>query len=231
MHSSPDRLTADDLLGTVDVPLKDLVQSQDTHNRISIREDHFTGTEGSEWPGTLSWECGYFSKTTLEQHLKHRHQDVDQIKDKIKAEAEEKLREAKTRDDETEEIEQQKKEDLKEKSDEIIAGSKPTEEWPSGILSFRIEQINGLEVQKIKQSGVEEGGEDEESDDLPSAYCTVIINHQRVYKTRTKLKSNKPFVCPTPHPTRSTLITPPVRCRVREVHPRLAEYYCDHRCA
>jgi hypothetical protein len=195
---SLDRLTADDLLGTIDVPLKDLMTGQDTHNRISIREDRFSGVEGSTLPGTLSWECGYFSKTTLEQHLKHRDQDVDQLKDKIEAEAEEKLREAKTRDDERGEAEQQKKEDLKEKSDEIIASTKPTEEWPSGILSIKIEQISGLEVQKIKQSGVKEGGEDEESDDLPSAYCTVIINHQRVYKTRTKLKSNKPFVRRTP---------------------------------
>lgn len=196
--SLPDRLSADDLLGTIDVPLKDLMNDQDTHNRISIREDRFLGSDGSTWPGTLSWECGYFSKTTLEQHLEHRHQDVDEIKDKIEAEAEEKLREAKTRDDERAEIEQQKKEDLKEKTDEIIAGSKPTQEWPSGILSIKVEQINGLEVEKIKQSGVEEGGEDEESDDLPSAYCTVIINHQRVYKTRTKLKTNKPFVRRTP---------------------------------
>ncbi|KAF9457832.1 hypothetical protein BDZ94DRAFT_166478 [Collybia nuda] len=188
-----DRLTADDLLGTVDVPLKQLMHSPDTRNRIAIREDGFSDTNGSPCPGTLSWECGYFSKTTLEQHLEHRHQNVDEIKDRIEAEAEEKLREAKARNDETEEIEQQKKEDLKEKSDEIIASTKPTQEWPSGILSLRIEQINGLEVQKIKQSGVKEGGEDEESDDLPSAYCTVIINHQRVYKTRTKLKSNKPF--------------------------------------
>ncbi|KAF5343508.1 hypothetical protein D9756_011602 [Leucocoprinus leucothites] len=29
--------------------------------------------------------------------------------------------------------------------------------------------------------------------DLPSAYCEVVINHQRVYKTRTKMKSNNPF--------------------------------------
>lgn len=191
---SKDRMTADDILGTVDVPLKELMKSTETKNRISVREDKLRGIDGSPWQGTLSWECGYFSKTTLEQHLAKQHKDAKAIKQKIETEAEEKLREAQTRNNETGEIEQQKKEDLKEKSDEIIAGSRPTEDWPSGILSIRIEQIAGLEVEKIKESGVKEGGEDEDSGDLPSAYCTVIVNHQRVYKTRTKMKSDKPFV-------------------------------------
>lgn len=35
--------------------------------------------------------------------------------------------------------------------------------------------------------------EEEEGDDLPSAYCTVILNHQKVFKTRTKPKNSKPF--------------------------------------
>ncbi|KAF8873769.1 hypothetical protein BD779DRAFT_1664331 [Infundibulicybe gibba] len=145
-----DRMTADDTLGIVNLPLKDLMTNSSTLNTISIREDQFTDASGSPWPGKLSWE---------------------------------KLREAVARDhNETGEIEQQKKEDLKERSEEVIAGSKPAAEWPSGIVAVRIEQINGLE-----------GGEDEEADDLPSAYCTVIVNHERVYKTRVKVKSNKPF--------------------------------------
>ncbi|KAF9457692.1 hypothetical protein BDZ94DRAFT_1240598 [Collybia nuda] len=158
----------------------------DARNRIAIREDDFFITDGSPHLGTFSWEYGYFLKTTLERIWN----TVTRI---IEVEAEEKLREAKARNNETEEIEQQKKEDLKEKSDEIITSTKLTGQWPSGILSLRVEQINGLEVQKVKQSGVEEDGEDEVSDDLPSAYRTVIINHQRVYKTRAKLKSNKHF--------------------------------------
>lgn len=34
---------------------------------------------------------------------------------------------------------------------------------------------------------------EEEGDDLPSAYCTIILNHQKIYKTRTKPKNAKPF--------------------------------------
>ncbi|RDB18391.1 hypothetical protein Hypma_000357 [Hypsizygus marmoreus] len=188
-----DRMTADDLLGTVEVPLKDLMTDSKVKNRMSVREDTLCDMGGTPCIGTLLWECGYFSKTTLKQHFANRSKDTDAIESQIKAEVEDMLREAKTRDSEKGEMEQQKREDLKEKSQEIIAGSKPTEEWPSGVLAIKIEQITGLEVRKLHNSEVRESGEDEEAGDLPSAYCTVIINHQRVYKTRTKLKSNKPF--------------------------------------
>ncbi|KAF4614105.1 hypothetical protein D9613_007866 [Agrocybe pediades] len=191
-----DRFTADDLLGEVEVPLHDLMSSDQSHNRMSIRDDELKSEKGDRMPGKLHWECGYFPKTTFDQHLANKkHKDAQEIREKIEAEAEKKLREAKARDDQAEdgEVQQQKKEDMKEKSDEIIAGTKPTEEWPSGILSVRIEQIDGLELIKVRETGVKEDAEDSEDGDLPSAYCTIIINHQRVYKTRTKMKSNNPF--------------------------------------
>jgi hypothetical protein len=186
-------MTADDMLGKVELPLKEIMNSEDMHNKISIREDSFTSEDGEPWPGSLHWECGYFSKTDLEQHL--ARDKTRELKENIDKEAEDKLREAKTDDEDTTgEIDQQKKEDFKESSDKIIADSRPSDEWPSGILLVRIEQISGLEIQKIRESGVRENDEDVDSDDLPSAYCTVIINHERVYKTRTKVKSGNPFV-------------------------------------
>ncbi|ESK94680.1 meiotically up-regulated 190 protein [Moniliophthora roreri MCA 2997] len=189
-----DRFTADDLLGTVEVPLKDVMQSSETKNRISDREDEFTGDDETSWPGQLRWSLGYFSKTTLEQHLSNREENAEEIKHKIVEEAEDKLREAEGRNhEENSEIEQQKREDLKERSDEIIASSPPPQEWPSGILSVRIEQINGVEVPQVRQSGTNKDIEEEDSDDLPSPYCTVIINHEMVYRTRTKTKANNPY--------------------------------------
>ena len=169
---------------------------KDSLNHMSVRNDGLLSDSGKEEPGTLHWEVGYFAKTTFDQHLEHKRQDAKEVREKIEQEAEAKLREAKARDETAEdaEVEQQKKEDLKEKSDEVIAGSKPTEQWPSGILSVRIEQISGLEVDKIRESGVKEDAEEDDEADLPSAYCTIMINHQRVYKTRTKMKSNNPFV-------------------------------------
>ncbi|KAF8975077.1 hypothetical protein BDQ17DRAFT_307169 [Cyathus striatus] len=191
-----DRFTADDHLGTVSVPLSKLVSSQDTLNNISPRTDKLTTDKGDPMHGELAWEVGYFAKTTLEQH----RPDAKEITEKIMHEAEEKLKEAKTPgEDSTGEIEQQKREDLKMKSDEIITSQPPSEEWPSGIMSIRIEQIRGLEVQHVRESGVREGeeqggeGMEEGGGDLPSSYCTVLINDSRVYKTRTKMKSKDPY--------------------------------------
>ncbi|KAJ7115858.1 hypothetical protein C8R44DRAFT_709280 [Mycena epipterygia] len=189
-----DRGAADDLLGTVEVNLHDLMGDAKTQNQMSSRKDRFTDVNGTPWPGELEWDCGYFAKTTLEQHLKEKGKDVEEVKRNIEHDTERELREAETLEhDGQEEIDKQKQADLKDRSDEIIAGSAPTDEWPSGILSIQIEQIRGLVVQKTRGSAAGEGAEDEEDQDLPSAYCTIILNHQRVYKTRTKLKSNKPF--------------------------------------
>ncbi|KAJ8072423.1 hypothetical protein PM082_015982 [Marasmius tenuissimus] len=189
-----DRLTADDILGIVEVPLKELMRSSETKNRINERTDELTGDDGKKWPGTLTWSVGYFGKTTLEQHLSDKEEDAKEIEENVKEEAQEKLREAETRRHEKNpEIEQQTEQDLKEKSQEVIAGSPPPAEWPSGILSISIEQINGVEVPNVRQSGTHDGPEEEESDELPSAYCTIMIDHERVYKTRTKMKDNNPY--------------------------------------
>lgn len=235
-------MTADDVLGTVEVPLEDLMTKSETLNRSTPHEDRFTDVGGSPWPGSVRWSVGYFAKTGLEAAKPH---DAEEVKKKVDKQAEEKLKEAQGRgqgEDDHGELRRQKAEDLKERTEEIIAGARPSTEWPSGVLSIRIEQITGLEVDKIRESGVREGGEDEERDDLPSAYCTVIIDHQRVYKTRTKLKSGKPFVRPSiclpsfisvRHATEAarSRVLIAVQRRHRAVHQRLATHHHHHRCA
>lgn len=65
-----------------------------------------------------------------------------------------------------------------------------------GIFSIQIHQITGLEFEKIHKShsqGEEESDGEEGAGDLPSSYCTVILNHQKIFKTRTKPKNAKPF--------------------------------------
>ncbi|KAJ7031619.1 hypothetical protein C8F04DRAFT_1110009 [Mycena alexandri] len=189
-----DRQAADDLLGTVEVNLHDIMNDEKTLNTMASRTDRFTDLNGKPWPGELRWDCGYFAKTTMEQHLAEKGENIEEFKRNIETETERELRESEAvRHDNKEEIEKQKKADMKDRTDEIIAGSPPTEEWPSGVLAINIEQIRGLLVQKTRGSVVQEGTEDEGQQDLPSAYCTVIVNHARVYKTRTKLKTNKPF--------------------------------------
>ncbi|KAF8907354.1 hypothetical protein CPB84DRAFT_1768999 [Gymnopilus junonius] len=193
-----DRITADDLLGNVEVDLQEIMTSKESRNCMSVRTASLVDEKGKDWPGTLQYEYGFFAKTTFEQHLANKSQNAEEIRTKISKEAEDKLREAKARERteeaEADQVERQKKEDTRERTEEIVAGTSPIAEWPSGILSIQIEQVTGLEIQKIRQSGVkDDAGDEAEEDDLPSAYCTIIINHQRVYKTRTKMKSNNPF--------------------------------------
>jgi C2 domain len=200
-----DRTSADDDLGRVEVDLKDLMQSSDTKGKIFDREDRFKGPDGEEdMPGTLFWSAGYFAKAhiTAEQIAAQTEEpdvnSVEDLKEKVGKTAEHKLREA-TAKDESREISQQKAQDLKEREDTLIISSPPPKEYPSGILSIQIHQITGLELEQLnknrsnKKTLSDSDEEDEDSDDLPSAYCNITLNHTKVFKTRTKPKNAKPF--------------------------------------
>lgn len=216
---------------------------------LSSRTDELKDDKGHHRPGSLEWEVGYFTKTTLEQQFEAQgksKEEVDQWKNDVEQEAEDKLREGlpednthaselasnlagrlssmlgggKTQKENAQgrveapreqsnnthesEIAQQKSEDLKEKTDEFISSSSPpTDAWPSGILSILIESISGLEVEKIRETGVNPDNNPEEQqgdagvdggDNMPSSYCVVVLNHEKVYKTRVKMKSSNPYV-------------------------------------
>ena len=78
----------------------------------------------------------------------------------------------------------------------MIISTPPLEEYPSGIFAITIHQITGLEFEQVnkRQAEKDEGNDMAEgSGDLPSSYCTVILNHQKIFKTRTKPKNAKPF--------------------------------------
>ena len=197
-----DRLSADDDLGRIELDLKDLMKSDETNGRMHDREDGFKAMKAGEgMPGKLSWSVGYFSKTRItEDQLTAQDEDpdvktMDQLKKKVYAEAERKLREASK--DHQHEVEQQKQEDFKTRQDQLIIASPPSQDYPSGILSIQIHQITGLQLEVLNKSKKEDNAsadeEEEEGDDLPSSYCTIIINHKKAFKTRTKPKNSKPF--------------------------------------
>ncbi len=48
-------------------------------------------------------------------------------------------------------------------------------------------------MQKQRDPSKETDDEMEDGGDLPSSYCTIILNHQKIFKTRTKPKNGKPF--------------------------------------
>ena len=50
--------------------------------------------------------------------------------------------------------------------------------------------ITGLQLQSLNK---DRKGDDDEEDDLPSSYCTIILNGTKAFKTRTKPKNSGPF--------------------------------------
>jgi hypothetical protein len=162
---------------------------------------------GEELPGKLKWSVGYFSKTRL-QRCQYEAQDFDkeirskeQLEEKVERISKRKLREAqikKGRHAKTdEELQQMRAQELKDFENSMTISAPPPEGFPSGILSIQIHQITGLELTNIGQSHVDATAADreekEDGDDLPSAYCNIIVNHNKVYKTRSKPKNARPF--------------------------------------
>ncbi|KAI0398109.1 hypothetical protein F5Y17DRAFT_412319 [Xylariaceae sp. FL0594] len=198
-----DKWTADDDLGRVEVDLKALMRNKETSNRIQEREDRFTGEDIEEkMPGTLTWSVGYFAKTRItKQQLEQQTFNPDirtlhDLKQHVSESSEKKLRESgKPSDDD--EVKQQKTQDYKELENTMIVSAPPSEEFLSGILSIQIHNITGLELQKLQKQDKGDGGDDEEeaekADDMPDSYCTIILNHKKIFKTRTKPKNSKPF--------------------------------------
>ncbi|KIW17456.1 hypothetical protein PV08_04650 [Exophiala spinifera] len=199
-----DKYTADDDLGRVEVDLKELMHSTKFKNKMCDREDRFVGEDPDEkMPGTLQWKVGYFSKIKItEEQLKKQTAEPDikteaDLRAKASEEAQRKLREA-TAKDESKEIKQQTLEDYKDHEDQLMISSPPPDDYPSGVFSIQIHNITGLEVQKLqkKDKKKNEGDREDEaehSEDMPSSYATIILNHQKIYRTRTKPKNAKPF--------------------------------------
>lgn len=75
----------------------------------------------------------------------------------------------------------------------MVASTSPSQDFPSGILSLQIHQLSGLEFERFNKPLNETEEDQDGCDDLPSSYCTVILNHQSIFKTRTKPKSSEPF--------------------------------------
>ncbi|KAF2200752.1 hypothetical protein GQ43DRAFT_62172 [Delitschia confertaspora ATCC 74209] len=197
-----DRGTADDDLGRIELDIKDLMKNEESNGKMWDREDSFKALKsGKTMPGKLTWSVGYYSKTRItDDQLIAQDEDKDikdikQLQEKVYAESEQKLREASR--DESAEIEQQKAQDFKARQDQLLIASPPPQNYPSGILSIQIHQITGLELEAINKNQAAKNetktDEEEEGDDLPSSYCTIILNHQKVFKTRTKPKNSKPF--------------------------------------
>ncbi|KAI1464516.1 uncharacterized protein F4812DRAFT_157586 [Daldinia caldariorum] len=195
-----DKWSADDDLGRVEVDLKSLMKNP---NKFQDREDRFAGQDPDEtMPGSLIWSVGYFPKMRItsrqleQQTVNEEIRTRDQLKEYVSKLSEHKLREAgKPSDDD--EVKQQKAQDYREIEESMIISAPPPDEFVSGILSVQIHNITGLEVQRLQKKDKGDDGDDEDEaeqrDDMPDSYCTIIFNHKKIYRTRTKPKNSKPF--------------------------------------
>ncbi|CAM1504364.1 Fc.00g019550.m01.CDS01 [Cosmosporella sp. VM-42] len=203
-----DRFTADDDLGRIEVGLKDLMRNKESNGQMSQRQDGFKALKsGDGMPGKLEWRVGYFSKTRIQQCQfdKQTHdpevRSMEQLKKNVNESCERKLRETMFKEGNTErdqsELEQQKAQELKSEQDAIIISAPPPDSYPSGLFSLQIHNITGLELEKMSKTEsnkeTEASDEEETGEGMPSAYCTVIINHHKTFKTRTKPQNAKPF--------------------------------------
>lgn len=182
-----DRSSADDVVGKVELSIQKLIQHP---GKMFPQTSKLQGVGAeSTMPGELHWEVGFFGKTQFRKALRTSGQDINlpkELADKPEL--------------------QDKKGAIESAEEDAVVHTPPDPLWPSGVLSIVVHQIVGLELANMKgttgsRKGKEfeparpEAGEvkEEEGKSLPSSYCTILINDDLVYKTRTKVVSSQPI--------------------------------------
>ncbi|KIH93494.1 hypothetical protein SPBR_04042 [Sporothrix brasiliensis 5110] len=182
-----DRSSADDVVGKVELSIQKLISHP---GKMFPQVSGLRGVKAeSSMPGDLHWEVGYFSKTQFRRALRTDGKNPSLPKE---------LRDdPKFQDDHGV---------ITSPEEDAVVHTPPDPLWPSGVLSVVVHQVVGLELENVKGSNGKrkgreyeparpEAGElkEEQGKRLPSAYCTIIINDELVYKTRTKVVSSKPI--------------------------------------
>lgn len=182
-----DRSSADDVVGKIELSIQKLIQHP---GKMFPQVSRLKGVKAdSEMPGELHWEVGFFGKTQFRKALRTDGRDVNlpkELSDKPQLQEETGV--------------------VDSKEEDAVIHTPPDPLWPSGIVSVVVHQIVGLELANIKGSnGKRKGREyeparpeagpvkEEQSKSLPSSYCTILINDDLVYKTRTKVVSSQPI--------------------------------------
>ena len=128
-----DRNTADDIVGKVELSMQKMIQHP---GKMYPQVSKLSGMEeGSEMPGELHWEVGYFGKPKFRPALRTDGKDKN-LPDSLK----------------NHEALQDDKGTLDTEDSDAVAHTPPDPLWPSGICSVIVHQIVNLELENIKGS-------------------------------------------------------------------------------
>ncbi|GAA5918642.1 hypothetical protein JCM6882_007891 [Rhodosporidiobolus microsporus] len=179
-----DAISADDLVGRVQVPITDLMLKP---NEMQHRTDKLMGFEDAdEMEGTLTWSVAYYEKVKLNPDLKKApgidHSLPKELQDHPELKVEDNTA------------------DTPEEKD--VQRTPPDPNYPAGVLSVVVHQIHSLERANVRgttgrnREGAANQDTDEPSEQdsaLPSSYVELCVNDNLIYKTRVKQYSQMPF--------------------------------------
>ena len=181
-----DRTTADDIVGKVELPIREMLQHP---GQMYPQVSKLQGlSEGSDMPGELHWEVGFFGKPKLRPELRT---------DGKKKDLPEHLKDVPEFQDD--------KGTIATEEEDAVTRTPPDPLWPSGIVSIVVHQIVNLQVADIRGSAGNRRGREyepargygenteEQGGNLPSSYCKILLNDTLVYHTRAKAVSSKPI--------------------------------------
>jgi Ca2+-dependent lipid-binding protein len=166
-------------------------------NEMHRRTDALMGFEDADdMSGKLHWSIGYFEKAPLKKELERGLTEEEQKQQPAQPSKTAPEMEMLPNDA----APNPAKKDLPPPPPDILK-TRPDPEFPSGVLNVTIHHAINVERQNLKgRKGEREGeaGQDtdnpsEQNDNLPSAYCEVIVNDDLVFKTRVKQYSTNPF--------------------------------------
>ncbi|KAK7955699.1 uncharacterized protein PG986_004921 [Apiospora aurea] len=196
-----DRFTADDDLGRVEMDLRELMRDPATVSKMQDRVDGFKALKASErMPGQLEWSVGYYPKLPIQPAQLERQTELPSVRtpDALAARADENCRRKLRGGPKIDDVEGTRQAEHKEMEDRMVASAPPLCEYPSGVLAVQIHEATGLEIRAHhnadrRNRGTEVDDEVEAGEELPSAYCSIILNHEKIYRTRVKPKNARPF--------------------------------------
>ncbi|KAG9120814.1 hypothetical protein FRC07_003540 [Ceratobasidium sp. 392] len=191
-----DRVSADDVLGTVEIDIATLIKNKN-QSRRSVEQ-----IKGEK--GTLEFTVGFYEKVAPNPAFRadrwkksladHPDKDENDVKPSDVSP------DSTNRDRPANDDEFIRPDDALNDIEAAVMTCAPDPDLPTGILSIQVHELRdiGFKLTKGTKSkgrgpGDDEEEEEEEGDGLPSAYCAVLVNDQKVYKTRVKPITATPF--------------------------------------